>query len=143
HGATFRFFLPCEPVRDCVARDRAEPDARTPAGELCLTQDLEALVGELRSAAPADEPAAGRSSLEQAPSTEGGLHVLIADDSPINLDVAAGLLEMMGHKATVVSSGEQALAAVRRQSFDLILMDLEMPEMDGLEATTRIREYEL
>jgi signal transduction histidine kinase/ActR/RegA family two-component response regulator/predicted negative regulator of RcsB-dependent stress response len=141
-GATFRFFLPCEPVHE-----QTSFDDRRFAGQLCLTQDLGRVVDELASAAPPeplpeDVPDRQVAAGSRRSTSAGKLHVLIADDSPINLEVAAGLLEMLGHAATRVSSGEEAVEAVQRESFDLILMDLEMPDMDGLEATSLIREHE-
>ena len=75
--------------------------------------------------------------------TGRALHVLIADDSPVNQEVAAGLLELCGHTVTKASSGREALAAWGREQFDLILMDVEMHDMDGLTATAAIRELEV
>ena len=65
--------------------------------------------------------------------------ILVADDSIVNQEVAAGLLEHAGHSVTVVSNGREAIEAFGEGQFDLILMDIEMPEVDGLEATTTIR----
>ncbi|MBW3600804.1 MAG: response regulator, partial [Planctomycetes bacterium] len=70
------------------------------------------------------------------------LRILLAEDGPINQEVAIGLLNMAGHTVQAVGNGREALDAVQRDSFDVILMDLEMPEMDGLEATSRIRDHE-
>lgn len=70
-------------------------------------------------------------------------HILLADDGLVNQEVAVGLLEMQGHNVEVANNGREALDALERQSFDLVLMDLEMPEMDGMEATAAIREKEL
>ena len=70
------------------------------------------------------------------------LEILLADDGLVNQEVAVGLLEMRGHRVEVVNTGREALDALRRRSFDVVLMDLEMPDMDGLEATAAIREQE-
>ncbi|HWR21604.1 MAG TPA: response regulator, partial [Verrucomicrobiae bacterium] len=68
--------------------------------------------------------------------------VLLAEDNPINQMLAVRLLEKEGHSVLVAGNGLQALAALERGPFDLVLMDVQMPEMDGLEATAAIREQE-
>jgi PAS domain S-box-containing protein len=67
------------------------------------------------------------------------LHVLLAEDNAINKKLAARILEKRGHLVSVAANGREALAALEDQTFDLILMDLQMPEMDGFEATAAIR----
>jgi CheY-like chemotaxis protein len=71
-----------------------------------------------------------------------GLHILLAEDNVVNQKLAVRLLEKWGHTVTVVSTGKDVLTALAQQSFDLILMDVQMPEMDGLEATVAIRLQE-
>ncbi|MGA2724625.1 MAG: two-component regulator propeller domain-containing protein [Bryobacteraceae bacterium] len=68
--------------------------------------------------------------------------ILLAEDNPVNQVVAARLLERREHRVTVVANGREAVAAVERESFDLVLMDVQMPEMDGFEATAMIRQAE-
>lgn len=73
-----------------------------------------------------------------SPEAVGGLHVLVAEDNPVNQKVMIRLLAHLGHTADVVSTGKEALAAVEELRYDAILMDLNMPEMGGLEASQRI-----
>jgi PAS domain S-box-containing protein len=68
--------------------------------------------------------------------------ILVAEDNPVNQDLALHLLQRRGHSVILAENGRQALAAVERHKFDLVLMDVQMPEMGGLEATQAIREKE-
>ena len=70
------------------------------------------------------------------------LHVLIAEDNVVNQRLTTRLLEKQGHRVTVVDNGLAALAILAQHPFDLVLMDVQMPEMDGLETTAAIRAQE-
>jgi len=70
------------------------------------------------------------------------LRVLVAEDNPVNQKLAQHLLERRGHVPIVVGNGREAYEAVERDAFDLVLMDLQMPEVDGFLATAWIRTRE-
>jgi two-component system, sensor histidine kinase and response regulator len=70
------------------------------------------------------------------------LNVLVAEDNAVNQTLAVRMLERLGHTASIVGNGREAIDALERGAFDLVLMDLQMPEMDGFAATAVIRERE-
>lgn len=71
------------------------------------------------------------------------LRVLLVDDDPVNCEVGAAILHRLGHHATIARNGASAIELARDQAFDVILMDLHMPDMDGVEAASRIGELGL
>lgn len=100
-----------------------------------LAEQLRAALGMTVVTQPADVSV--RPAEPTAP-----LRILVADDSFFNQQVAAGLLELKGHSVKLVNNGREAVELYEADAFDLVFMDLEMPEVDGLAATRLIREIE-
>jgi len=84
-------------------------------------------------------PVAGAGDGAVAPAAIGPARVLVAEDLPMNQVIVQGLLQAAGHKVTLAANGLEAVQAVQEADYDLVLMDMEMPEMDGLSATRAIR----
>jgi CheY-like chemotaxis protein len=80
---------------------------------------------------------------EPAPVAISAVKILLAEDNVVNQRVAVGLLERRGHHVSVANNGREAVDAVMRERFDVVLMDIQMPEMGGIEATAEIRKHEV
>jgi CheY-like chemotaxis protein/HPt (histidine-containing phosphotransfer) domain-containing protein len=125
-----------------------QPDDASHARQLgisrCLTKPvkhsdlLDAILGVL--GAPPQRSTTPAALAEQNRGQK--LRILLAEDGLVNQQVALGFLGLAGHQVVVANNGLEAVAAWERGSFDVILMDVQMPEMDGFEATTLIRERE-
>ena len=87
-------------------------------------------------------PLITRFSLQNARDPAAFLHVLLAEDNLVNQRLAARLLEKRGHRVVIAGNGREAVLALEKETFDLVLMDVQMPEMDGFQATGAIREKE-
>jgi signal transduction histidine kinase/CheY-like chemotaxis protein len=92
-----------------------------------------------RDIQPEQRPLLTTHSLRES---RAALTILVAEDNRVNQTLARRLLEKRGHTVVVAETGEAALAAIEKQAFDLVLMDVQMPVMDGLEATAAIRQSE-
>jgi len=83
------------------------------------------------------------STITEKIATVAGLRILLAEDNMVNQRLISRILEKMGHTVVVANDGAAALSILSQQQFDLIAMDMQMPLMDGLEATQKIRLTEL
>lgn len=89
--------------------------------------------------APEEAPAEGSGASRHS---YGAVRILVADDNPMNLMVISAMLESRGIVPVLAADGAEAVALAREQHFDLVLMDLQMPILDGLDATSAIRRFE-
>jgi len=122
------------------------PDFTSVSFASCLTKPIkpaqlqEVLARVISGSKPAPRRAATPSKLDPTLASRIPLRVLLCDDNVINQKVALRLLQQMGYRADVAANGLEALAAFERQPYDLIFMDVMMPDMGGLEATRIIRD---
>jgi CheY-like chemotaxis protein len=123
------------------AMARLRPGGRTePVKKPVLEKALLAAIHEAMRRGPVAAPPPVRNEISvQAPQ---GLRILLAEDNLVNQKIAIRLLSSQGHSVTIADDGRKALAALDAESFDIVLMDVQMPVMDGFEAVAEIRKRE-
>lgn len=145
HACPARAIIMLADVADLVK----EVDPIQPLGEAFLTKPVklselcDVLSSLFSDASPASHPlSANRVSPGQAPAKDQRLHILLVDDYPTNQQVVDMQLSIAGYKVDIAGDGAGAVAAFEKNRYDLILMDIQMPVMDGYTATRKIRQIE-
>ena len=119
-----------------LAPATTSPEAPAPQAQVATPQvQVSAAQGQASQAPEAAQTQVSRDALPP-------MRVLLVEDSVVNQKLAAALLQKHGHQITIACDGREALETLESESFDLVLMDVQMPEMDGYEATAKIREAE-
>jgi PAS domain S-box-containing protein len=119
-------------IEDCLHK---------PVKQSRLLDCISTVIGRSPVGTPSTAPSAASSVETRAPA-KSKLRILVAEDNSVNQIVARGMLRKLGYEPDVVGDGNEALAALRTISYDVVLMDCQMPELDGYEATRAIRRLE-
>jgi CheY-like chemotaxis protein len=126
---------PGRPQHTTLCRELNLAFLSKPVEQSRLAELLKVALTRATKQADADAPHSRKPDAE----AQQPMRILLAEDNLVNQKVAARLLEKQGHTVTIANNGREALADWEQQEFDLILMDVQMPEMDGLETTAAIR----
>ncbi|WP_281985658.1 response regulator, partial [Azonexus hydrophilus] len=139
-GAVVIALTPMNVVSQAGARSFASRELPKPL----LPEELLAAEQEVREVARRPDRRRAADSLEEETETtaSAGLHILLVEDNPINQRLACALLDKQGHRVRVANHGQEALDMLAAHTVDLVLMDVQMPVMDGLEATRQWRARE-
>ncbi|MDT8335698.1 MAG: 7TM diverse intracellular signaling domain-containing protein, partial [Desulfurivibrionaceae bacterium] len=133
------------PVTDTILKnclDKVLHDRRSPGTEAGKLITRHSLAEELRNKIVAAAPSEGHQLQRPGRRTSAGeIRILVVEDNPINQKVTLAILDTLGYRAEIAADGYEALKALATGPFDLIIMDCEMPEMDGYETSRRIRKW--
>lgn len=136
------------PLREQVEALLQEPADAAPGSRRATLEELRDRLGDLEVllegiAGSEPPPAAAAPAAAPAPPVRRGRRLLIVDDGPVNLMLARQVLEREGYEVRTATSGAEALACLEQVPFDLVLMDIFMPGMDGVETSRRWRDVEI